>query len=102
MGKLVDWTFSHSDKSECGKCGMEKKSSPNGCCKDEQKFVKSTVDQKTVSNELQFLQAAAVLPSYTDHQAAVPQGHATRFPRAHAPPLSSSASIYLLHCNFRI
>jgi len=103
MGKLVDWTFSHSNTGSCGSCGMEKKGSDNGCCKDEQKFVKSNLDQKVSGNDLQFLQFFPALPEPGHYMAyAIPRIHALSFPRAHAPPLSSSAPLHLLHCNFRI
>lgn len=103
MGKLVDWTFSHKESKQCDNCGMEKKGSPNGCCKDEQKFVKSDLDQKSTGNALEFLQFAAVAPEHGNpHAEALPRSIDHSFPRANAPPLSSSCSIYLLHCNFRI
>jgi hypothetical protein len=103
MGKLVDWTFSHDDSGSCGSCGMEKKGSDNGCCKDEQKFVKNTIDQKAAGNDLQFLLFSPALPEPGQCSAiAIPMAEALTFPRAHAPPLSRAASLHLLHCNFRI
>lgn len=49
MGELAQTSISDnvSDNDRCSKCGMEnKKGEDNGCCKDEQKFVKSD-DQNT-------------------------------------------------------
>ena len=103
MGKLVDWTFSHDDSGSCGSCGMEKKGSDNGCCKDEQKFVKSDLDQKATGNDLQFLQFSPAIPEPGLFTAKViPMAESLSFPRAHAPPLGGGASLHLLHCNFRI
>ena len=47
MGKLADWDLGHNTSQNCGLCGMEKgNENDNGCCKDEQKFIKNETDQK--------------------------------------------------------
>ena len=79
MNEYVGWELSQSEKdNKCGKCGMKDKNS--GCCKEEQKQIKISVDQNdqqakktvthiyfspallspTTTTELPFIKAAAV------------------------------------------
>ncbi len=45
MNEYVSWDLAHSkEDNKCGKCGMTDKKS--GCCKDEYKQVKLSVDQQ--------------------------------------------------------
>jgi hypothetical protein len=45
MGKQVSFSFSPEKSGSCHRCGM-KKSGGMGCCKDEQKIIKSDKSQK--------------------------------------------------------
>lgn len=105
MGKLVDWGLWHNDSSKCGTCGMEKghKTTDDGCCKDEYKYVKNTTDQKTTNYTIQTLQVlVTATPSFynneADHFFKTLQDYAT----SHAPPIKSGVEILLRNCVFRI
>jgi len=51
MGRLAAWSLGHDDSQTCGRCGMEKSAeNENGCCKDEQRFLKNDDDQKAASS----------------------------------------------------
>ena len=49
MGELIGTAIDHpaesSDTHNCSRCGMEKKSDDNGCCKDKVKTFKASDDQ---------------------------------------------------------
>ncbi|HSR37787.1 MAG TPA: hypothetical protein VLL95_02640, partial [Phnomibacter sp.] len=67
MGRLADWSIGHSKEDTCGRCGMEKSGDrDNGCCSDEETFVKNTADQKPGSYPCAPLQPPA------EHQAYYP------------------------------
>lgn len=70
MGELAQSSLSDdiSDIGQCGKCGMEKnKDDDNGCCKDEQKFVKSNDQNPGIKLVIiKWLTTLADLPSYKD------------------------------------
>ena len=92
MGELAQASISNnvSDKGQCSKCGMEnKKGEENGCCKDEQKFVK-TDDQNTgvklVINKS--LITLADLPSYLTYDYTLHSSYGTDINTGlpHAPP----------------
>jgi hypothetical protein len=104
MGKLVDWTFSHKEAKSCSKCGMEKNGSNEGCCKDEQKFLKNTDDQKTASSTVQLFQlAGADLPvQQVFQQASFPVSLTEEYPLANAPPERGSVALHIRHCVFLI
>jgi hypothetical protein len=105
MGKLADWNLGHNTSKTCSKCGMDKSGEKiNGCCKDEQKFVKNDTDQKTAETALQLIQLITVaLPvSFAE----IP---ANDFPSvieensvSNAPPPGCSIAVYLLNCVFLI
>jgi hypothetical protein len=100
MDKFVDWSLLKGG-AKCNKCGMEK---DGGCCKDENKFVKSNIDQKVAESSIQLMQMAAVASP-------APFIHTTEYYRTsitqenlfdHAPPRSSSVGICILNSVFRI
>lgn len=105
MGKLADWGLSHNKSKRCGNCGIEEtEKKNNGCCKDEQKFLKNDIDQKTTESAFQLIQLMAValtvsfveittinLPSVTEEN-----------PISHAPPRSSGIAFYIRNCVFLI
>lgn len=108
MGKLVGLSLIEQDEDHhCSHCGMDKKSSKNGCCKDEHKIIKSTADHvivKNVSAKFQFF----------DYTLPIRQGllysiikisnyNPNKVSKAHAPPLIiSDCPNYILTGNFRV
>src|SRR6188508_3247887 len=56
MDKFINWSLLNGG-DKCSKCGMEK---DGGCCKDENKFVKNSIDQKLAESSIQLTQMAAV------------------------------------------
>lgn len=105
MGEFVNASLVHDegDTHECDKCGMTKKQS-KGCCKDEQKVIKTDVSEKGHSVAFNAHAHSAVIPSpvvgppifsYRAQVLAV-----TRL--AVPPPLARSCPIYIQVCNFRI
>jgi hypothetical protein len=105
MGKLSDWGLWHNDSDNCSKCGMEKNSSQNNkCCKDEQKYIKNTADQKVRETNLQFIQIlSSALPvpfietTFKEFSSVTEEN-----PRTNAPPLINSVLLYIRNCTFRI
>jgi len=103
MGELIGTVIDHPTKStdthHCTRCGMEKKSDDNGCCKDKVKTFKASPDQlpaKALQSPI-FATVALVPVSF-----ALPEAqHLTSFPQlasapAHGPPgRGSSLPLYL-------
>ncbi|RYF85198.1 MAG: hypothetical protein EOO03_13645 [Chitinophagaceae bacterium] len=105
MGELVELNFSHSDKDQCGSCGMDKtQDADNGCCKDEQNQVKVENDHFKSDVAFKAMQLVAVsLPiSYTELTPITFASVAEENPRSHAPPRSCGLAIYKRNCVFRI
>ena len=104
MGKLADWDLAQQKpmSKSCPKCGMEKKN--KGCCKDEQKFVKNTIDQNIPGTGVQVLQALACsLPShFFELPIASTVTLAKTIPVSHAPPEGIGIPAYIRNCVFRI
>lgn len=105
MGELADWTVGKEESKICGGCGMEKaQESDNGCCRDEQQFIKNSSDQKAIDISFQLLtwqqEAPAVMPfPYTFPKMAA---DATEFPLNHAPPRSGRVASYIRFCSILI
>ena len=109
MGKFIGASLMHSDDEghECSHCGMEKKSSDNGCCKDEHKVVKADdehVGAKVVSlPAYQLLIADLPQPTFLVLSQRVAMLHTEPTAMAHAPPLSDrSCPLFIQHCSFLI
>src|SRR6185503_19838469 len=69
IGKPAGWGFSRLDKDKCGVCGMHKGNS-KCCCKDENKTVTFTFDQKVSDNniaKIQQLASVATLPAVVEY-----------------------------------
>ena len=67
MGKPVSFSFSPGKSSTCHRCGMKKSARGMGCCKDEQKIIKSDKSQKVtdlVSSDIQQKKFVTVLTAY--------------------------------------
>jgi len=48
MNKFASWSLSNVKKEKCANCGMKN----TGCCKDEKKEIKLTLDQQKAANNL--------------------------------------------------
>jgi hypothetical protein len=103
MGKLASSTWKEqSKKKTCGKCGM-KKQKPNGCCKDEAKWVKLQDDQKTTTASVQFDHFEPALPVHGSAFDITPAiSNSFKLAHSHAPPRSCDISIYKRNCVFLI
>lgn len=105
MGKLADWGLGHNRSKTCGNCGMEKsEEKDNGCCKDEQKFVKNDNDQKTAEAlVITFASQVIDLPIEYFSVLDIPVSSVTeKYPVSHAPPRSNGVAVYIRNCSFLI
>lgn len=105
MGELAGWGLGHNESKSCGKCGMEKSvKKDNGCCKDENKFVKNDADQKTAESAFQMFQAtAAAIPvSFYEIPSVDIPSVTEENPQTHAPPQSNGVAAYIRNCVFLI
>jgi len=99
MNKLISWSLLNWDGDKCDKCGMEK---DGGCCKDEQKFVKNSIDQKVTESSIEAIRFLPVTSpvaviNISEFYSSIVYG----YPVSHAPPISAS-KIYIRNCVFRI
>ena len=105
MGERSDvkWDKS-SEKRTCGKCGMEKREKPNGCCKDEHKWIKIQDEQKANTFAYQFAQLQLAVPVYFNNYDFTPSVFTVDglLPNSHAPPRSCGVAIHKRNCVFRI
>ena len=105
MGKLADWGFWNNKTETCGECGMENgEEKDNGCCKDENKFIKTDGDQKIVEAGFQMMQLASVAIPVSFFQ--IPDNNISTVteenPISHAPPRSIDVAVYILNRTFLI
>jgi hypothetical protein len=101
MNKLINWSLLNGDGDKCHKCGMEK---DGGCCKDEQKFVKNTIDQNIAQSVVQFMQvlSTVALFAFINSSENYFSSQIEKYPICHAPPLIIASEIYIRNCVFRI
>jgi hypothetical protein len=101
MDKFINWSLLKGDGDKCDKCGMKK---DGGCCKDEHRFVKNSIDQNTTEPAIPFLQDLSVADSSVFINS--PENYFSslieKHPICHAPPLISAGEIYILNRVFRI
>jgi hypothetical protein len=70
MGKQVSFSFTPETSQKCPRCGMKKSVNDNGCCKDEQKIIKSEKNQKlnetgfSANQQKKFITLNSVYHSY--------------------------------------
>jgi len=105
MGKLAEWGVGHKESSSCDKCGMVQSiKKTNGCCKDENKFIKNNADQKGAEAAFQTFQSVAItLPvAFIELPAVTIFSVTERNPSSHAPPRNSGVAVYIRNCVFRI
>lgn len=100
MGKLADWGLTYEDSKTCDNCGMkETVEKDNGCCKNENKFVKNITEQKAPeSGFFNFAQTVADLPvSFFSLADVLGFSSTEEYPISHAPPRSCKTPVYLLN-----
>ena len=113
MNKLVSWGFGEnkSNKKACPFCGMAKKTNgnhcarhTNGCCKDEQKFIKVEKDQKASVFGYSFLKHFDDLISYSVGTTSVYNAFSPvlEYTTSHAPPFKEKVPVFIRNCVFRI
>lgn len=102
MGEMIGASIQHAEHASgehrCDRCGMEKKSSDNGCCKDKVKTFKSSPDQ-LIAKALSFSAPLVFALPPAQFQFPVQQSvsiiAAIPAAPAHGPPLRTSVPIYL-------
>jgi hypothetical protein len=106
MDRFVSWGLTKGGKN-CPTCKMEKsqpgKGFCKGCCKDEQKLIKLTVDHKAEAFTWNASQFGEAVPSFfiTDFLTPVSQIHTT-WNNIHAPPSKHKVPAFIYNCVFRI
>lgn len=105
MGELADWGIGKNESRKCGFCGMEKGAEQdNGCCKDEQKFIKNDTDQKFVeSSPYIFKVLEAVEQPFFSLILCIQDSSVTElYPVSNAPPRCKGQEIYIRNRTFLI
>ncbi len=108
MGKMVAVNFGEQkDTHLCPRCGMDKKVSKKGCCKDEHRIIKSTSDQVIAKNLVATIHLSdhtVPLPTYNFYFTPIPVSYTNRMEQTHAPPpiIIPECPIYLRIGNFRV
>lgn len=105
MGKLADWDLGHNTSQNCGLCGMEKgNENDNGCCKDEQKFIKNETDQKFT--ESSFFLFRFLSPAELTGLAVLPLVRINSMPElnhvSNGPPRCTALALYKRNRTFLI
>ncbi len=102
MGKLNNWELGATTFKKCSKCGMEEKN--NGCCRDEQTFLKNQPDQKITETAFQSIKiiAVALPPSFVgvvfNHFPQLTE----KYPLSNAHPRTGDVAVYIRNCVFLI
>ena len=105
MGKLADCGLGDKQSKTCGKCGMEKSDKKdNGCCKDEQKYLKNSSDQKITESNFQFnlMQGIALVVDYIEIPFTPITSVTEENPNSNSPPRTQAVPVYIRNCVFRI
>ena len=103
MGEVANSSILVYKEKKCGKCGMEKKQNEdNGCCKDEQKWIKIDDDQKVDTSQIEIskLQLAVIAFVFFNSNLFAQDNHPLA--ESKAPLRSCELPTYLLNCVFRI
>jgi hypothetical protein len=106
MGKPVSFGFSPGKSGTCQRCGMKKSAKGMGCCKDEQKIIKTDKTQKItdlVSTDNQHKKFVTVLTAYREFSFSTCQASTRIYHPLHGPPAEEGpVSLYLMNCVFLI
>src|SRR5688572_23489162 len=104
MGEIASSSFVRDRGDQCGKCGMEiKENEDNGCCNDEQQWIKIEDDQKagTAQIEISKLQLETIGFFFLNNYSFASQDN-DPFAAGKARLRSCELPTYLLNCVFRI
>ncbi len=102
MNELVGWSLWHSEKEECGRCGM--KEDKTSCCKDEHKHFKLKADHQKAATAalLNFNLAPAIINTIPNFNFQGFVKNTERYSTCHAPPDIGKLSLQVLNCTFLI
>ena len=105
MGEVAGWGMGYEKSDKCDNCGMVNSTeSENGCCKDEQKFIKNDSDQRSALNNFDFKSINLLACLYP--VLGLPEFKVTTAQRPaflyHSPPVITSEEKFILYCVFRI
>jgi hypothetical protein len=102
MNQMVGWNLWHSEKEECGKCGM--KEDKTGCCKDEHKHFKLKADHHNAATEslITFNAAPVIVNPIPDFNFKAFKKITESYSTCHAPPNINNIRLHVLHCVFLI
>jgi hypothetical protein len=105
MGKQIGFSFLPENSPHCHKCGMKKSAKGMGCCKDEQKVLKSDNGQKLTdfvfSTKLQ-KKFIIVYVSNRVYSEAITSSYLSTHYSPHGPPGICPVPGYLMNCIFLI
>lgn len=105
MGELVGWGFGNKEAKHCAGCGMTKEETDSkGCCKDEDKFIKNTSDQKSTETTYPTLNLFTVIqPSVLfDVNCLLRTAVSKKKPFSNAPLRRCGTPVYIINCVFLI
>lgn len=101
MNQFAGWSFSSEKKEKCAKCGMTN----TGCCKDEKKQIKLTLDQQKSSLNLAIAAPLVIaenkMSSFQINKF-VSLNNNYILPYLHAPPFIPSKNIQVFYATFLI
>ncbi len=100
MGKAVGFSFTPGKSANCHRCGMKKSATGMGCCKDEQKLIKSDKNQKITdfpSFKNQWKSFILVPSNEIDYSVNYRQP-ATVNRQPHGPPGAEPVPLYIVNC----
>ncbi len=101
MNQFAGWSLTSEKKEKCAKCGMRN----TGCCKDEKKQIKLTLDQQKSSLNLAIAAPLGVeenkIISFQINKFVSFNNNYT-LPYLHAPPLISLKDMQVLYSTFLI
>jgi hypothetical protein len=100
MNKFAGFSFKEVKKDKCPKCGMKN----TGCCKDEKKQIKLTLDQQKAAYQASFIFQPIVLANSFQISATplVATFQKQGWISTHAPPLLSHINVQAYFSNFLI
>ena len=100
MNKFAGFSFKEVKKDKCPKCGMKN----TGCCKDEKKQIKLTLDQQKTAYQASFIFQPIVLANAFQISATplVATFQKQGWISTHAPPLLSQINVQAYFATFLI
>jgi hypothetical protein len=105
MGKAVSFSFLPDQSKNCQRCGMKKSAGGMGCCKEEQKLVKSDKSQKLTDLNASTPQAKkwiTIIATYASYSVQQLNTRIISHSPAHGPPGLKPVAVYLMNRLFLI